>query len=111
MPMRCEGPLKEQERSIREYRWKAESDPTRHCGGLGFQANTGKFQNVRLSGHRMNILQRLGKLCLTKWLGKPCKYDEPDGISANPVARITGSVGHSALIFSASCNPVMRGMT
>ncbi len=25
--MRCEGPLKEQERSNREYRWKAAFDP------------------------------------------------------------------------------------
>ena len=34
----------------------------------GFRGSTGEFQNVRLSGHRLNILQRLGKLCLTKWL-------------------------------------------
>ena len=43
-------------------------------GGLGFRANTGKFQNVRLSGHRMNILQLLGKLRLSKWLGKPWEF-------------------------------------
>jgi hypothetical protein len=42
--------------------------PTRHRGGSGFRGSTGEFQNVRLSGHRLNILQRLGKLCLTKWL-------------------------------------------
>jgi hypothetical protein len=36
--------------------------------GSGFRGKTGEFQNVRLSRHRLNILQRLGKLCLTKWL-------------------------------------------
>ena len=34
----------------------------------------------------------------------------PEGVSAKPDAIITESSGHSALIASASCIPVIRGM-
>jgi hypothetical protein len=73
----------------------------------GVWARTGKLQNARLSGHRMNTHQLFGQLRLGKGLGKPGKSRRTPGVSAKPVAMRTGSFGHSALIAVESCKPVM----